>query len=145
MGCIEWRNKVVLVGALVALGCGGSEKKPEAPEPEVSEEVDDEEVELVPVEKIEEIKSIFERRASSVARCFPIAVESGEVDPNERVQVSVGLVIQPDGSPSKVRILGSSKRSKALETCVIESVQRWEFITLPIPLEYSYGFKLQRF
>jgi len=111
----------------------------------VDEEPEDEDEDLIPEEKFEEIKSIFERKANSVARCFPIAVESGEVDKDERIQLSIGLVIQPDGSPSNLEVLGASKRSKALEECVMESIRRWEFTTLPRPLQYSYGFKLQRF
>ena len=135
----------MLVGALCAAGCGGSEKKTAAPDPVEVDDDEDEGEDLIPEEKFEEIKNTFERKASTVARCFPLAVEAGELDQNERVQVNIGVVILPDGSPSELAILGASKRSKALESCILESVQRWEFTTLPRPLQYSYGFKLQNF
>ncbi len=144
MGYVHWWSSICCVGLLCAAGCGGGEKKTAAPEPMEEVEEDDGE-DLIPEEKFEEIKNTFERKATTVARCFPLAVESGEVDQDDRIQVSVGLVIQPNGSASQLEILGSSKRSKTLEACVLESVKRWQFTTLPKPLQYSYGFKLQRF
>ncbi len=143
MASVKWLSGAVLGMAMVA-GCGGGEKKVAEPEPEI-EEPEDEGEELIPEEKFEEIQSTFERKASTVARCFPIAVESGEVDKNERIAVSLGLTINPDGSPTKLEILGASKRSATLEKCVIESVSRWQFTTLPRAIQYSYGFKLQSF
>ena len=133
--------------ALCNIGCGGGAKKTVAPAPvEIEEEEEEEEEEeLIPEEKFDEIRNTFERKSSTVARCFPLAVEAGEVDQEARIKVSVGLVIQRDGSPSKIKIIGSSKRSETLESCIIESLGRWEFTTLPKPLPYSYGFKLQRF
>ena len=143
MASVTWWNRSVLVLAM-ACACGGGDKKVSKPEP-VVEDDEDEAEELIPEEKFEEIQNTFERKASSVARCFPIAVESGEVDKNERIAISLGLVIQPDGSATKLEILGASKRSAALEACIIESVSRWQFTTLPRSVQYSYGFKLQSF
>lgn len=134
--------------ALLLCACGGSEKKTEDSSGGYvygQEETHDEGDELIPEEKFEQIKNTFERKASTVARCFPEAVEAGELDSDDRVKLTLGLVIQPDGSPSEMKILGASKRSASLEACVIKSVSRWEFTTLPKPLEYSYGFVLQRF
>ena len=144
MASVTWWSGTVLMLAMAG-ACGGGEKKAAKPEPVAEEEEEDEGEDLIPEEKFEEIQSTFERKSSTVARCFPIAVESGEVDKNERIAVSLGLVIQPDGSPTKLQILGASKRSEALEACVIESVSRWQFTTLPRALQYSYGFKLQSF
>ncbi len=142
MGPMKWSGLALV--ALYSAGCGGSEKKTVAPAP-VEIEEEEEEEELIPEEKFDEIRHTFERKSSTVARCFPLAVEAGEVDQGARIKVSVGLVIQRDGSPSEIKIIGSSKRSETLERCIIESVGRWEFTTLPKPLPYSYGFKLQRF
>lgn len=137
----------LLTIALFALACGGSEKKAETVADESYEEEPEEEEDdvLIPEEKFEEIKRTFERKATTVARCFPEAVEAGELDINERVKLTVGLIIQPDGSSSELKVLGTTKRSKTLEACVVKSVGRWEFTTLPKPLRYSYGFVLQRF
>ncbi len=143
MARMKWVSTLVLAAFWVA-GCGGSEKKPAPPEP-IQVEEEEEEEELIPEEKFDEIRHTFERKSITVARCFPLAVEAGEVDQEARIKVSVGLVIRRDGSPSKLKIIGSSQRSKTLESCILESVGRWEFTTLPKPLPYSYGFKLQRF
>lgn len=135
--------------ALLLCACGGDKKKSStSPDPGYvygQEEEHEEGEELIPEEKFEQIKNTFERKASTVARCFPEAVKTGELDSDDRVKLNVGLIIQPNGAPSQLKVIGSSKRSKSLENCVIEAVERWEFVTLPRPLEYSYGFIMQRF
>ncbi len=135
--------------ALLLCACGGGKKKDStSPDPGYvygQEEQHEDSEELIPEEKFELIKNTFERKASSVARCFPEAVAAGELGSDDRVKVTLGLVIQPDGSPSQLKIIGASKRSASLEACVIKSVSRWEFTTLPRSLEYSYGFVMQRF
>jgi hypothetical protein len=135
------------IAVAFALGaCGGSQKTDDDTEIVfVEEDSSSDDNELIPEEKFEQIKNTFERKATTVARCFPEAVETGEVSKNDRIKLTVGLVIKPDGSPSELKILGSSKRSKALEECVMKVVSRWEFTDLPKPLEYSYGFVLQNF
>ncbi len=152
MASVWWRRSGLVASAAVlsslalsVAACGGSSKKVSEPEPIVEAEPEEEEEELIPEEKFEEIQGTFERKANTVARCFPLAVEAGEVGKNDRVQVNVGLRIQPDGSPTNIEILGSSKPSETLDACVIEAVGRWQFPTLPSVLEYSYGFKLQTF
>jgi hypothetical protein len=135
--------------ALLLCACGGSKKKSSTDsdpgyvygQEDEHEDTDD----LIHEEKFEQIKNTFERKASTVARCFPEAVKTGELDSEDRVKLTIGLVIQPNGSPSQLKVLGSSKRSAALESCVIKTVQRWEFTTLPKSIEYSYGFVMQRF
>ena len=146
------RLQIGMAMALVLGACGGGQKPQHTAADEINEGdefeeemVAEEEEELIPEEKFEQIQNTFERKATSVARCFPEAVEAGELGSDDRVKLTLGLVIQPDGSPSELKVLASSKRSAALEACVIKSVARWEFTTLPRPLAYSYGFVLQRF
>jgi hypothetical protein len=135
--------------ALLLCACGGSKKKdsdgPDDGYVYGQEEEHEESEELIPAEKFDIIKATFERKASTVARCFPEAVTAGELGSEDRVKVTLGLVIQPDGSATQLRIVGASKRSKTLEACVIKSVSRWQFTTLPKSLEYSYAFVMQRF
>jgi hypothetical protein len=136
---------------LLALGCGGSGKN-EVVEPgddssEV-EESDSEETgedELIPAEKFDEIRHTLERKASHISRCFPEAVEAGELTQNDKIKITVGLTIQPDGSPSDISILETTKESATVEECVKRTIGRWEFTTLPQSLKYSYGFVLQHF
>jgi hypothetical protein len=136
----------IIAMSVMLSACGGSKGADEPTEVEfVEQDSSSQGDELIPEEKFEEIKNTFERKASTVARCFPEAVETGEVDKNDRIKLTVGVVIKPDGSPSDMKILGTSKRSAALEGCVLKVISRWEFTTLPKPLEYSYAFVLQRF
>ena len=135
--------------ALLLCACGGS-KKMDSDGPDDGyvygqQEEHEETDELIPEEKFEQIKHTFERKASTVAPCFPEAVKAGELGSDDRVKVTVGLVIQKDGSATQLKIMGASKRSKTLESCVMKAVSRWEFTTLPKPLEYSHGFVMQRF
>lgn len=134
------------MGVMVACGGGKTTTKTTTAD-EVSEEDDyeDDGEMLIPEEKFEEIKRTFERKAGLVARCFPEAVAAGEVDKNDRIKLTVGVVIQPNGSASDIEILGTSKRSETIETCMVRTISRWEFTTLPKSLQYSYGFVLQRF
>ncbi len=136
--------------ALLLCACGGGKKKGDTgPDNDGyvygQQEEHDEGDDLIPEEKFELIKNTFERKASTVARCFPEAVKTGEVDSEDRIKLKIGMTIQPNGSASDLRINETSKRSAALESCVIKTVARWEFTTLPKPLEYSYSFVLQRF
>lgn len=139
-------SAAVVSAGLLSGACGGGEKKTEVPAPVVDEEDADssEDNIMIPEEKFDEIKSTFERKATTVARCFPDAVDAGEVDKTDRIKVTVGVEIQKDGSAKDLHILGTSKRSKTLESCVLTAISRWEFTTLPKPVIYSYGFVLQR-
>lgn len=131
---------------LIALiGCGGSEKKSK-PAPLVVEEEEeyvDQEDEMIPDEKFNEIQNTFERKSSTVARCYPDAAEAGEVDADGRVKVTVGMVIQKSGVPKDLKVIGTTKRSEMLESCVLRAIGRWQFTDLPNPLPYTFTFKLQ--
>jgi hypothetical protein len=75
-------NTLGAVVLVAFVGCGGSEKKSDpAPTPLVSmeeeEEYVDQEEEMIPDEKFNEIQNTFERKSSTVARCYPEAAEAG--------------------------------------------------------------------
>lgn len=141
-------KSIGLAALFLALGCGGSKKKSESPPTplvsmEEEEEYVDQEDEMIPDEKFNEIQSTFERKSSTVARCYPDAAEAGEVEMDGRVKVTVGMVIQKSGVPKDVKIIGTTKRSAILESCVLRAIGRWQFTDLPNPLPYSFTFKLQ--
>lgn len=151
MGTRHWLSLLTLsafAAGTLLVGCGGSDKKSTTAADDVSEDSGDDESDdgdaLIPEEKFEEIKNTFERKATTVARCFPDAVDAGEVDKNDRIKVTVGVEVQTNGTAKELEILGSSKRSKTLESCILESISRWEFPTLPKPVNYSYSFALQQ-
>ncbi len=136
------------IGSAFAVGCGGGEKKVEEPtvpliQQEEEEEYVDNEDEMIPEEKFVEIKSTFKRKSTTVARCYPKAMDAGEVDKDGTVKVTVGMVIQKDGWAKDIVIAATSKRSATLESCVITAIGRWQFTELPSELPYSFTFVLQ--
>ncbi len=162
MGLIKMQIKgtrygllLLLLGALAVSAlpaCGGGEKKTSTTadnnvdnsDQSGDDDDDDDDDELIPEEKFDEIKNTFERKATTVAHCFPDAVSAGEATNNDRIKVTVSVEVQKDGHAKDLKILGSSKRSKTLESCILTAVSRWEFTTLPKPVVYSYAFVLQQ-
>lgn len=135
--------------ALLWSGCGGGDKNVEAPADDgvsaAEESESGDEGDLVPEEKFQEIRYTFERKSSLLSRCFPEAVEAGDLDAGDKVKLTIGLTIQTDGSPKDVHIVETTKKSATVDACVKRTVGRWQFTTLPKPLPYSYGLILQDF
>ena len=147
----NWRRDgflLCLAGSLALASCGGSEKKSEpAPTPlvemEEEEEYVDTEDEMISEDSFNEIKRTFQRKSSTVARCYPDAVEAGEAEQDGKIKLTVGMVIQKNGIPLELKVVGTTKRSEALESCVLEAIGRWQFSELPQELPYTFTFMLQ--
>ena len=141
-----------LIGLVVAAACGGSSGGGEdtvepAPCPECSTGGDtpsDVDSTIIPEEKYEEIKKTFERKTATISRCYVEGFEAGEVEKSEKGHVTVGLTIQPDGSPSDVKVMESSFKSDKVGACVVRMVSGWKFTTLPKSLETSHTYVLDR-
>lgn len=133
---------VIGLGLTAALGCGGGQTEPAAPGQPVADSQSDDT--LIPEEKYDEIKATFDRKMGMVSRCHVEGVESGDVDRSEKGHVTVGLTIQPDGSPTDVRVMESSFKSAKVGDCVVRQVSGWTFSTLPKPLETSHTYVLDR-
>ena len=94
----------------------------------------------------EEIKSVFENKTAMVARCYVQGIESEEVEKTKKGFVTVGVTVTTDGKASNVRVLKSSFGSPAVDACVVEMVQGWEFTdALPKPLDTSHTYVMDRF
>lgn len=141
-------RKLISVASVVSLAfvfaCGGSGKK-DAEEGGDSEDLrevekDHEEHTLIPEEKYTEIKQFFIRKARVVSKCFPEAIDAGEVGKNDKGYVTVALTITKEGKPTKVKIGETNFKSKMLDACVIKYVERWTFPSLPKELPYSHTF-----
>ncbi len=137
-----WVGAALVLGLAAALGCGGGQAEPAAPaEPVAGGQPDDA---LIPEEKYDEIEGTFARKAAMVSRCHVEGVEAGDVERTEKGHVTVGLTIQPDGSPANVRVMESSFKSANVGDCVVRHVSSWSFPTLPKPLETSHTYVLDR-
>jgi hypothetical protein len=139
------------IGAVVGLSlaaCGGGGARPAAPVESAADDSGggpDTSAVLIPYEKYDEIKSVFERKTAIVGRCYVAGIEAGQIDKAAKGFVTVGVTVTTDGKASKVRVLKSSFKSSALEGCMIEMVGGWEFTdSLPKPLDTSHTYVLDR-
>lgn len=148
----KWRWILAVLAGLgvAAPGCGGGDKRAEEPAPAIDEDGGDDEGGasdvLVPEEKFDEIKSVFERKASIVSRCFVTGVEAGEIEKNAKGHITIGATIGTDGKASSVKALQSSLGSKAAEQCVVDLVKDWTFTdSLPKPVETSHTYVMDQY
>jgi len=141
---LRWAAPVFALAVGWACG-GGAAKETEAPaEPAPAAGGGGGDGALIPDEKYDEIRALFGHKTGTVSRCYVEGVESGQVDRNEKGHVTVGLTINPDGSPSEVRVMESSFRSQTVGECVVRLVSGWTFPTLPRALPTSHTYVLDR-
>jgi hypothetical protein len=130
-----------------AIACGGSGKtspvRAGGPAMAASDPDDGDGI-MVPPEKFDELNQVMSRRRPVVSRCFAAAIEDGKLDKNAKGTVTLGLVVKEDGSPREVRVLESTLKSGAVETCVVKEIARARFTTLPKPVEFSYTYQFER-
>lgn len=136
-------TKHLMVVALLA-ACGGGKKADTTPDPEPDREPSsDGSTTMVPIETMDEINRLLDRKRTQVSRCITVAVEEGEVPKSARGKVLLKIVISPAGKASTVEVLKTSLDSKSLLTCVTNNVKEIEFPTVPQDYEtsYTYGFE----
>ena len=147
------RTTMIIVTALAALtamiggGCGGTKPTPQTGggdgDGEAWTEASADDPDMIPPERMDEIKSILDRKRAAAARCFALVVNSGTVDKNSRGHLSLSFIIDAGGKPTQVRVLEDSLNSPELEHCVIEKVEQIDFGALPKPLDWSYTFAFE--
>lgn len=137
-------TKHLLIVAMLA-ACGGGKKQQTTPDPEPDrEQPSDNSSAMVPIETMDEINRLLDRKRTQVSRCITIAVEEGEVPKaNARGKVLLKIVISPQGKASTVEVIKASFDSKSLLTCVTNNVKEIEFPAVPQDYEtsYTYGFE----
>jgi len=135
-------TKHLLVVAMLA-ACGGK-KAQTTPEPEPDrEQAPDNSSSMVPIETMDEINRLLDRKRTQVSRCITVAVEEGEVPKSARGKVLLKIIISPSGTASTVEVLKTSLDSKSLLNCVTNNVKEIEFPKVPQDYEtsYTYGFE----
>lgn len=130
--------------ASLALGCGGGQPAPSAPSGGAAEVAppaagDD----IVPADKIDEIRKSLDRKRPVVARCLASAIDNQELPRSASGKITLDIVISPAGKAESVKVTRSTLVSKLLESCVIGRVQEIAFPELPRVFEtsYTYGFE----
>jgi len=126
------------------VACGGSKKEAndidELPPAEPEPASDDS---FISPEKYDEINLEFKKKRTVVKRCYDRAVEEKKLSDKAKGSVTVGLSITPNGQPTKVHVDRSTLNNKAVENCVVETVQSW---ALPAPgdqCDFSFTYEFE--
>lgn len=137
---------MAVVLAALAAGCG-SKPVPVAPSGGDDEVVagDDQgdDPSMIAPERMDEIKSLLDRKRTAAARCFADVANDGKVDKNSHGHLALEFVISPAGKATGIKVLEDNLKSPDLEQCVIAKVQQIDFGALPKPLDWSYTFAFE--
>lgn len=138
--------RIALIVGLTLAACGGS-SKPAATTPTSSDGEDRAEVsegdDLVAPERMDEIKTLLDRKRTAAARCLADAINRGDAPKNASGHIAVGFTIGTGGRATGAKVLESSVDNDGVERCVIEKIESIEFGSLPKPLEWSYVFAFE--
>lgn len=136
------RAALFIVVALAACG-GGSKPEPASPASETSTASSSSGDTQVPMEKVDEIQRLLDRKQSSMSRCLSFAVDNKELPPRSRGRATVELSIAPSGKATEVKIVKSTLESKSLSDCIISNIEKIQFPELPksFVTSYTYAFE----
>lgn len=134
------------------LSCGGTQKGaaqsgPSADESAEASESEDGEgqgnYQGASPEKYDELQSAFRMKRPMVARCLNEAVAAGTVDKKAKGRVTLAMTISPDGKAQDVKVTETTLRARAVEDCVIETVQSWTLPQPGVPTEFSFSYEFE--
>ena len=137
------------VAAAALSACGGSKPAVESPgggggDDEGGATVEDEgDSSLIGPERMDQIKSLLDRKRTAAAYCLSDTINDGKLSKNARGKLSLSFVISPAGKAGNIQVLDDSLDSPELEQCVIGKVQQIDFGPLPEPLDWSYTFAFE--
>ena len=136
---------ILLAGTLAACG---NKSKPSSTTTETSggggEEVEDTSGgDMIPPERMDEIKTALDRKRNAAARCLADAVNSGKAPKNAHGHVALEFTIGTSGHAEGIKVNESSIENPEVEQCVVDKVDQIDFGALQKPLEWSYTFAFE--
>jgi len=138
---------VALMLVIPLAACGGKSKPAEPTATSTSDGESDpanaEGGDVVPPDRMDEIKSLLDRKRTAASRCLADAVNSGAVPKNAHGHVALEFTIGTDGAATGMKVIESSIDSSVIEQCVMAKVQQIDFGALPAPLEWSYTYAFE--
>lgn len=136
--------------SIAALGlvaaCGSKSKPADTTATGGGDGGDDEENsggDLVPPDRMDEIKAMLDRKRNAASRCLADAVNAGKVPKNAHGHVALEFTISTSGAAQGMRVIETSIDNDEVEACVMEKVQQIDFGALPSPLEWSYTYAFE--
>ena len=87
------------------------------------------------------IASVIKNQRTFLNRCY---AQRLRLNPDARGRIDTSLTIEPDGSISTARVIGSTISDPALQQCVVSTLQRARFKTFngdPIIVQYPINFE----
>ena len=98
---------------------------------------------MIPMEKMDEINRLLDRKRPTVSRCLTMVVDNQELPKGSRGKMTLGITISPGGKATKVDVIKDSLDSKKLEECVIGKVQEIEFPQIPSTYQTTYAYAFE--
>lgn len=142
------RTLLLLSSFLLVAACGSkggsSNTTPEGGGGGGDEEVaEDSGGDMVPPERMDEIKSLLDRKRNAAARCLADAVNAGKVPKNTAGHVAIEFTISTGGTAQGLKVIETSIENEEVQGCVMEKVQQIDFGALPKPIEWSYTYAFE--
>lgn len=142
-------KRALILGTLVAMVAGCHHNKKPTPDKDGPGMADpgpakppDTSADMVPAEKMDEIRRDLERKRETVSRCLAFAVDNKELPRNSKGKINLEIVIT-GGHASSVKVISTTLESQTLSDCVIKKVKEIEFPQLPKPYETSFNYQFE--
>ena len=77
-------------------------------------------------ERHDQIERTFARKAGELQSCWADEYDKSH-DRKLEGDVTLGLTVTPSGAPADVKILATTIKSPAIESCIVRAVSGWQF------------------
>jgi hypothetical protein len=138
-----WKQALLLA---VVVACGGHKQPDTTPPPDHGgggEVHHDNDANMIPPEKMDEVVQDLKRKNMIVSRCLATAMENGEVKHGTHGHITFEINIGTDGRATGAKVNKTDVESKAVIDCATRHVMDTGFPTLPKPYETSYTFAME--
>lgn len=137
--------KTIAMLACLLVACGGKKQQETTPESSMMDTTPparDNSGEMVPPEKMDEVKRDLDRKQMIVSRCLSTAMEAGDVKKGTHGKVALEITITGNKA-SNVKVIRSDIENKSVTDCVIKHVEDIEFPEMTKPYETSYTYAME--
>ncbi len=94
----------------------------------------------IPPDKEADIQLLLQQRAATTRRCYQDVLNEKH-DRKFQGSVKVLITVEPSGKPSEVKIVGGTLGDKDVESCLITTIEDFEFPQLATAGDVLYEFR----